>query len=150
MNFACFGMHLRITWCGDVYHDTNNDVLGAIAATGLTSVVHETTLLLNFEHAPWRSCAFYQSISEGWSEFLVGATPEDDLYADLYERIAFDLGEQALVNTLDNFERLFEAMKCGETAAALDERVCLSRRFSVNALAVQGKASPLGAAPISF
>lgn len=127
MSFAAFSLKLRIHTYSDVFHDTNNDVLNAISDTGLSGILHECTFLLNSEHGPWQSCSFYTKLKEGWLEFLASACPEDDLFAEVYERIAFDLGEEGQTDSYGHFQSIFDSLQRGGGATKLDERVCLSR-----------------------
>lgn len=128
MAFLLYSVGIRGSWYNDVYHDTDNDVQNAIAAVGLAGAQHELTFLMNFEHGPWRSAAHYQKLHEGFSSWMGSASPEDDLYAELYERISFDLGEEGQAGSEEHFRRTFEYLKTGEEFSAMDERVCLSRR----------------------
>lgn len=127
MYFLQFGQKLRCSWFSDYYHDTNNDVFLAIGQQGLSNIVYETTFVMNFEHGPWKTGTHFEKLREGFSQFARDANPDDDLYAELYDRIAFDLGQSDRVGSANHFEEVFELFRTGTHQDGTDDRVVLSR-----------------------
>ena len=58
--FAMSGMGMRVTWTFDVLHRIMNDLKLALQASDLWPLLQELLHVLNLNHAPWQSKAFFK------------------------------------------------------------------------------------------
>ena len=58
----------RVLFFRDPFHRVARDVVDAVSAAGLTAMVLDTTLCLNFAHAPWKSAAFFGQMQEAMED----------------------------------------------------------------------------------
>lgn len=90
--FAMSGMRMRVIWTFDVLHRVINDMKLAMAACGLWPLLQELLHVLNLNHAPWQSKAFFKELQEAFQLFMENATPDNDIFQALVERLARDKG----------------------------------------------------------
>ena len=111
--FAMSALQMRVVWQFDCLHRVINDMQLALKASGLWALIQELLHVLNINHAPWVSRAFFKELQEAFNTFMDTATPDHDVFQALLERLARDKG-MASQDTMDQAKckELLELAAC--------------------------------------
>lgn len=127
MSFLKNHLRLRLATLSDPFHDTWNDIKGAIQASGEWGTVVDLGHCFNLATGPWQSWGFHRQLQSFGQEFLETMDLNNDLYCHLYVGIAEDLGMKDMVGSPEHKARVMEMIPTLPVFSRKDTKVSLSR-----------------------
>jgi len=127
INFAKHDLHCRVTSTSDPFHDTWNDIQGAIEDCGEWGTVVDLGHCFNLATGPWDSWAFFRKMQQFGKDFLSTMDRRSELFTCVSSRIAADLGYTYQQNDPNFLDRLIELIPTLPLFTAKDNKVALTR-----------------------